>query len=911
MTHSLTKRKQDMTAALQSAAGEVWAMEPRSFTMMIANMAQMASTGEKPEAEIPQRQTMMMAETDSGLVAVIPITGVIRPMNDAITRRMGGTALSAVVAEYLQALSNSQVSQIVFYLDTPGGSVAGLSDFTALIEQNATKKPTTAFIGPMCASAGYWIAAAVPNVRATGDSLVGSIGVVVMDVSVARAWKEFGVDIDMVHFGSRKVDGHPFAAMSAGRHDAFQEQVDEYGMAFVNHVAKFRKVSPETVRAEFGDGKVYPGRKALTRGMIDAVVPMFGNGQASATTSTANTGNRTAQQTTGAALFPLLTPTVAAEIAVAAIEPLKPLTDLPQSIGINTAINTAIHIDMNQIAVSAVQQITPAAIVGSAAYGTTPKAAITTAIKENNPMATSARVKSALYATGFTQNQDAPDAVCEAALSAFYLAKGVDQPTDEKQLLADLASVLSKPVAITAAAPLQPTKPSVSAEDYRDRLASVQAIADLANVDQPGAITQAMVMEAVNADDFKKPIDAIQREWKEKVTAVLPKVAIVGSGVDRLKDDIVAQLVYKGTDGRAGKQVPALQRAQPIDLIKESFNATGIRLSGLASDDKLTMAEYALGLQPEGISAAAGPVNRVGDFVNIMSAVQQVMMDDAAARPELSFRFISDELPEADSMDPTSIGGYGVIDGLDAHVDGTDAKEIKLREESKGFIVPTLYANDICLTALMVIDPMKFNMFLRAMSDMLNAGPRTLNRSIIAMIGGNVPLIDGLALFENTVHLNLVGSGGAPSETNLITNRALHAAQRAPGMMSNSGTDPRIVLVPDALKITAAKAFQTFFGTANGTPIANIESSQNYFKDSVMVVADPELDNYSTTAWYSLVAPSNQGLRSLVHRYRAGYGPSGKRGEYTDYKKRGRSYTIDFAAGAAIAGWRGIVRNPG
>ena len=226
MTHSLTKRKQDMTAALQSAAGEVWAMEPRSFTMMIANMAQMASTGEKPEAEIPQRQTMMMAETDSGLVAVIPITGVIRPMNDAITRRMGGTALSTVVAEYLQALSNSQVSQIVFYLDTPGGSVAGLSDFTALIEQNANKKPTTAFIGPMCASAGYWIAAAVPNVRATGDSLVGSIGVVVMDVSVARAWKEFGFDIDMVHFGSRKVDGHPFAAMSAGRHDAFKEQVD-------------------------------------------------------------------------------------------------------------------------------------------------------------------------------------------------------------------------------------------------------------------------------------------------------------------------------------------------------------------------------------------------------------------------------------------------------------------------------------------------------------------------------------------------------------------------------------------------------------------------------------------------------------------------------------------------------------
>lgn len=526
-------------------------------------------------------------------------------------------------------------------------------------------------------------------------------------------------------------------------------------------------------------------------------------------------------------------------------------------------------------------------------------------------MAISARVKSALYATGFTQTQDAPDAVCEAALSAFYLAKSKDQPTEEKQILGDLASVLHKPEGTASPATTQPTKPAMSAEDYRDRLTAIQAIADTINMGQPTAlVSQDMVMEAVNADDFRKSIDAIQTEWKATVAAKMPRVAVTGSGAESLQKDIVAMLAYKGTDGRAGRDVPNLRRAQPIDLVKDTVNASGLRLTGFASDDKLALAELALGLNPEGISAA-GSVNRVGDFVNIMSQVQQVMMDDAAARPELSFRFISDELPEADSMDVTSIGGYGVIDGLDAHTDGTDAKEIKLREESKGFIAPTLYANDICLTALMVIDPLKFNMFLRAMSDMINAGPRTLNRSIIAMIGSNVTLIDGLALFENTVHGNLVVSGGAPSETNLITNRALHAAQRAPGMLANSGTDPRIVLVPDALRITARKAFQTFFGNTNGTPIANIEASQNYFKDSVMVVADPELDNYSTTVWYSLVAPSNQGLRSIVHRYRAGYGPAGKRGEYMDYKKRGRCYTIDFAAGAAIAGWRGIVRNPG
>jgi hypothetical protein len=263
-------------------------------------------------------------------------------------------------------------------------------------------------------------------------------------------------------------------------------------------------------------------------------------------------------------------------------------------------------------------------------------------------------------------------------------------------------------------------------------------------------------------------------------------------------------------------------------------------------------------------------------------------------------------------MDPASIGGYGVIDGLDAHVDGTDAKEIKLREESKGFIVRTLYANDVCLTALMVIDPMKFNMFLRCdgrHDQRRTSDPQPVDHRHDRQQRPTDRRLGPVRKHAN--HLNLVGSGGAPSETNLIVNRALHAAQRAPGMMSNSGTDPRIVLVPDALKITAAKAFQTFFGTANGTPIANIESSQNYFKDSVMVVADPELDNYSTTAWYSLVDPSAQALRSVVYRYLRGHGPDRALTQYVDHRRRGLVFAIDFVAGWSFSGWRGIVRNPG
>jgi|JI8StandDraft_1071087.scaffolds.fasta_scaffold11324_2 ClpP class serine protease len=907
MTRSVSNRKNEMTAALQEIAGDVWAMEPRAMSFMVSQMMQMAETGKKVADVVPRQAMSLVAASDGGgVVAVIPVTGVIRPHNDAITRRMGGTALSVVVAEYIAAINNAQVKSIVFFFDTPGGSVAGLADASAVISANLDKKPTSGMIGTMCASAGYWLASGIPNLRASADSQVGSIGVYVMDVSVTRAWQEFGVDIDVVHFGERKVDGQPFAPLSAGRHDAFQQRVDEYGMAFVEHVAKGRKVTPEKVRAEFGDGDIFPGSKALTRGMIDAVVPMFGtqagSGESDDEPSMKITKSeplarveRPVEQATEHHSFSSLQ--LIADMAAQLVDHVPAFS---QNIDLGHVVSMVNHVN------------TPAAVIGSVASGPN-DLANSPATKEYYSMAHSARVKSALFATGFTQKQDADDAVCDAAINAFYMAKGIAKPEAEATILADLTSVLQRPSASSAGPTTvaTATAPAMSAEDYCERLGNFQAAADLINTGRPQAIiTGDMVKAAVNADNFRKPLEAAQTEWLAQARADQPVVhiATAGSGEDRLTADAVDALVFQATDGRKGKK-NALYR-NPMAIARHCLAATGL-LASIPMEDVHTQAERALGFNQDGSILAAGPVNRAGDFPNIMHAVTTAIMDDAAARPDLSFQRISYQLPDATSMDPTSIGGYAVIDGLDAHVDGDDVTEKKLAEESKGWIIPVLYANDVFLTPLMMIDAMKFERFLRALADLYNAGPRQLNRSVISLFANNPTLIDGVALFHST-HGNLIASGnGAPSETTLLLNREAHATQRAPGAMTKSGTSPSIVLVPDALQMTALKAFKTQLSYVGGQAVANVESSQNIFKDRIEVVSDPELDNFSTSYWYSLVEPSNEGLRSIVHRYLAGYGPAGKRGEYMDNKKRARGYSVDYAAGCALTLYRGIVRNNG
>jgi hypothetical protein len=208
----------------------------------------------------------------------------------------------------------------------------------------------------------------------------------------------------------------------------------------------------------------------------------------------------------------------------------------------------------------------------------------------------------------------------------------------------------------------------------------------------------------------------------------------------------------------------------------------------------------------------------------------------------------------------------------------------------------------------MLTDPIKFQNFLTAMTELATAGPRQLNRQMIGAIASNVQtIVDGIPLFHAD-HGNLVSPGGAPSDTNLEANRALHAAQRAPGATESSAADPKIVLVPDALRVTAQRAFRTLLGQG-GMVVANVETAQQFFKDNVEVLSDPMLDAYSTSRWYSLVSPQNHGLRSFVYRYLRGYGPGRPMMQYHDHKKRGLCFAVDFVAGFAITRHRGIVRN--
>ena len=117
-----------------------------------------------------------------GSVAVIPMTGVISHRMSLMSEISGGGGGStqALTAQFRQALNDGNCKAIVFDVDSPGGSVEGVTELASEIYEARKVKPITAVFNAMGCSAAYWLASAASDLVCTPSGQCGSIGVYMM-----------------------------------------------------------------------------------------------------------------------------------------------------------------------------------------------------------------------------------------------------------------------------------------------------------------------------------------------------------------------------------------------------------------------------------------------------------------------------------------------------------------------------------------------------------------------------------------------------------------------------------------------------------------------------------------------------------------------------------------------------------
>ena len=124
------------------------------------------------------------------------------------------------------------IETVVLVLNTPGGSVTGLEETAALLREMATSKRLIAYADDLCASAGYYLAAACDEIYCAPSARIGSIGTYIAALDDSRAWEMEGFELKLFRVGSLKAIGHPGKQWTPEEEAYLQDMADEVGGEF-------------------------------------------------------------------------------------------------------------------------------------------------------------------------------------------------------------------------------------------------------------------------------------------------------------------------------------------------------------------------------------------------------------------------------------------------------------------------------------------------------------------------------------------------------------------------------------------------------------------------------------------------------------------------------------------------------
>ncbi|MFT5590391.1 MAG: protease-4 [Bradyrhizobium sp.] len=183
----------------------------------------------------------------------------------------GSGSAESVIPALNKAYADTAAVGIILRINSPGGSPvqAGMiNDEMVRLHKLYPKKPLYVVVDEMCASGGYYIAAAADKIFVNKASIVGSIGVLMDGFGFTGLMDKVGVERRLQTAGVNKGFMDPFSPQSEKQKAFAQEMLDEIHQQFIDVVRKGRgkrlKETPETF-----SGLFWTGSKAVEMGLVD------------------------------------------------------------------------------------------------------------------------------------------------------------------------------------------------------------------------------------------------------------------------------------------------------------------------------------------------------------------------------------------------------------------------------------------------------------------------------------------------------------------------------------------------------------------------------------------------------------------------------------------------------------------
>jgi len=190
---------------------------------------------------------------------------------DGAIESEGSGSADAVIPSLNKAFSDVGSVAVVLRINSPGGSPvqAGMIvDEILRLRKGYPNKPLYVVTDEICASGGYYIAAAADRIYVNKASLVGSIGVLMDGFGFTGTMEKLGVERRLLTAGENKGFLDPFSAQSDKQKAHAQAMLNEIHQQFIGVVRNGRgKRLKET--PDMFSGLFWTGAKAIEMGLAD------------------------------------------------------------------------------------------------------------------------------------------------------------------------------------------------------------------------------------------------------------------------------------------------------------------------------------------------------------------------------------------------------------------------------------------------------------------------------------------------------------------------------------------------------------------------------------------------------------------------------------------------------------------
>ncbi|MCP5073897.1 MAG: signal peptide peptidase SppA [Rhodobacteraceae bacterium] len=171
----------------------------------------------------------------------------------------------------LQSVEESNAAKaLIVVINSPGGTTVGSEAVYERLRRIAKDKPVVAVMREVAASGGYIAALGADHIVARGNTITGSVGVIMEYPDVTDLLDRIGVTMETIRSSELKAEASPYRKLSPEGRAAEQALIDDSYAWFRALVENRRGLTGNQLDAAT-DGRVFTGRVALEMGLIDDI----------------------------------------------------------------------------------------------------------------------------------------------------------------------------------------------------------------------------------------------------------------------------------------------------------------------------------------------------------------------------------------------------------------------------------------------------------------------------------------------------------------------------------------------------------------------------------------------------------------------------------------------------------------